>query len=109
VATHQRLLCHSLAFLGVRDGAWQQLASARVASSLIQLVGHDHRPAQPHEVRPAARLVAHIERSRDGAVAHQGAPKRVHSLEMRTAVGREGQRPSGQIHDLDPELREQAR
>jgi hypothetical protein len=57
-------------FLSVSDGAWQQLASARVASSLVQLVGHDHRAAEPREVRPAAVLLVHVERSRDGAVAH---------------------------------------
>ena len=89
--------------LGVRDGARQQLASSRVASSLVQLVGHDHRAAEPRQVWPAALLLAHVERSRDGAVAHQGAPKRVHGLEVRAAIRREGQRSAGQVHDLDLE------
>ena len=77
------------------DGIWDS-PGARVAWFA------DPRRQRP-VAHPVARLLAHVERSRDGAVAHQGAPKRIHGLEVRTTVGREGQRSAGQVDDLDPE------
>jgi hypothetical protein len=48
-------------------------------------------------------VLGQVEGGRDGAVAHEGTPERVHGLEVGAAVWREGQRSAGQVDDRDSE------